>query len=241
VAKKEASMSINAELAPYVARNHAGPPDRLGIRYDATGFLPETGNTVVCHLDRDAPAHLAVLKARARMQALPEAGKFLYTPVDSLHMTVFEGVIDTRRTADAWPEGIARTEPVASVTDLLQARLARLAPPPAFSVRAESLRPAGLILQGATPEDEAALKAWREALTQPFGYRHAEHDAYRYHMTFCYPLDWLSEAALPVWQAEMPEILADLQQAAPVIPLRPAAFCQFDDMTRFTELRVLGA
>jgi hypothetical protein len=234
-------MTIDAEIDLYAARRHAAPPDRLGLRYDAMRFLPEQGNTVVCHLDRTHPAHQAVLDARTRMQALPEAEKFLYTPVESLHMTVFEGVIDTRRTADAWPAGLDRAASIASVTEVLTQRLASFAAPPGFALRTESLRPAGLILAGATAADAATLRDWREALTRPFGFRHAQHDSYRFHMTFCYPLDWLSEPALPVWRAELPRILADLQSAAPVIPLRPAAFCAFNDMTWFEERLVLGA
>ena len=84
-------MSAIDELAPFAAKNHEHPPSRLDQRYSATRFLPEAGNTVVCHLDFDAAAHSAVLDARARMQALPGAECFIYTPADSLHMTVFEG------------------------------------------------------------------------------------------------------------------------------------------------------
>ena len=234
-------MTRNIEITDYAARSHSGPPSRLGTRYDATRFLPEAGNTVVCHLDFNAPAHQAVLEARARMQALPGAEQFLYTPVDSLHMTVFEGVIETRRTPDAWPEGLDREAPIARLTEVLSDRLAHFPPPPRFAVRAVGIRPSGLILEGATAEDAAHMRAWREALTEPFGYRHEEHDAYRHHMTFAYPTGWITDADLPVWEAELPAILEDLVEAAPVIPLTAPAFCWFNDMTRFEELLILGA
>lgn len=234
-------MSFSAELAPFAAGNNSDAPQRLGQRYDSTTFLPEAGNTVVSHLDFDAPAHKAVLNARRRMMALPEAERFLYTPVDSLHMTVFEGVIETRRTHDAWPAGLDRSASVVSVTDALVDRLVNFSPPPGFAVRVAGLRPTGLILKGATEEDETNMRAWREALTEPFAYRHENHDAYRYHMTFAYPIDWLPDSVLPVWDAELSAILADLAGAAPAIPLTPPAFCRFADMTRFEEILVLGA
>ena len=85
------------------------------------------------------------------------------------------------------------------------------------------------------------MRAWRSALTEPFGYRHRDHESYQYHMTFAYPIDWLPESALPLWQAEFRAILAELAKAAPVIPLSPPAFCQFADMTLFKELLVLKA
>lgn len=227
------------DIETFSAQHNMDPPARLGQRYDQSRFLPEGGNTVVCHLDHDAPTHAAVLEARARLMALPGADRFLYTPVSSLHMTLFEGVIDTRRTADAWPAGLDRSAPVAEVTEVVKDRLQDFAPPPAFSVRATAVVPTGLRLAGATTEDEAQMRAWREALTAPFGYRHGDHDSYVFHMTFAYPIGWLPEDVLPTWRHACAEILNDLTAAAPTLPLKPAAFCTFSDMTAFPELLVL--
>lgn len=224
------------DISDFAARNQNAPPSRLGQRYDAGRFLPESGNTVVCHLDRSHPAHQAVLTARARMQALPEANKFLFTPVASLHMTVFEGVIETRRIPGAWPAPLALDTSVDAVTDHLMTRLSGLPSLPGFAVRPVGLLPTGLALDGVTAADQAALQAARAALTKPFQYRHADHDSYGFHMTFAYPLDWLSDAATAVWQAECPAILADLTAAVPMLPLRSPAFCRFADMTHFEEL-----
>ena len=226
--------------------HHLQPKTTNTLHHDLTNatarhvFYRKLGNTVVCHLDFDAAAHSAVLDARARMQALPGAECFIYTPADSLHMTVFEGAIETRRTPDAWPAGMDRDAPIEDITKTLAARLADFPPPPRFSVRLVGLRPTGFILKGATHEDEVAMHAWREALTGPFGYRHDNHDAYHFHMTFAYPIDWLPDAVLPIWETEFRSILADLSASAPVIPLTPPAFCEFADMTHFEKLVVLG-
>ncbi|WP_300018626.1 DUF1868 domain-containing protein [uncultured Roseobacter sp.] len=232
-------MPLETDIATFAAGQNANPPARLGQRYSATAFLPEAGNTVVCHLDRTAPAHQAVLDARTRMQALPGAENFLYTPAESLHMTVFEGVIETRRTADAWPAGIDRDAPVTEVTEALMTRFEPFSPPLAFSVRVKDVVPTGLMLTGATAEDDRILQDWRDALTGPFGYRHKDHDAYRFHMTFAYPTGWIPDDLVPVWAQELNIILEDLSRAAPVIPLRAPAFCRFADMEEFEELRVL--
>ena len=229
-------MSVRPGIEPFLQRNNTRPPLRLAQRYTETRFLPEAGNTVVCHLDFDDPAHQHVLKARDKMRALPEADAFLYTPADSLHMTVFEGVIETRRTVDAWPAGHDRASSVESVTGLVAERLSTFTPPPTFAVRVAGLRPTGLELTGATREDDIALAAWREALTTPFGFRHADHDEYRFHMTFAYPVRWLPDDLLDHWTAEFDVILKDLITAMPVLPLRPPAFCRFADMTLFEEI-----
>ncbi len=233
-------MSSRIDVSAFAARAHAGPPQRLGQRYDLQKFLPDPGNTVVCHLDLDTPAGQAVLQARARMMKLPGGDLFLFTPEDSLHMTVFEGVLDARRQADAWPAFVDRAASVAEVTDAMRDRLAGFETPGDFSVKVAAVRPGGLELHGATQGDSATLIAWRDALSGAFGYRQAEHDAYRHHMTFAYSLEWLPDALIPVWEDGLAEIAADLVKAAPLIPLRAPAFCQFADMTHFEELLVLA-
>jgi hypothetical protein len=45
---------------------------------------------------------------------LPNGDRFAYTPVSSLHMTVFQGTIGERRQPDYWPGGIALDVPIAS-------------------------------------------------------------------------------------------------------------------------------
>ncbi len=222
------------------ARNRSGPPERLGHRYDRERFLPDPGNTVVCHLDLDAPGGKAVLAAREAMMALPGADRFLFTPVESLHMTLFEGVLDNRRVADAWPEWMGPDAPVADVTDSMLGRLEQFESLGPFDVMVVQVRPGGMQLAGATDADEALMRRWREALAEAFGYRQAEHDRYAFHMTFAYALDWLPDALVPVWEEGLAQIEADLVAAAPVLPLSPPAFCQFADMTRFDELKVLA-
>ncbi|GAB5448613.1 DUF1868 domain-containing protein [Gymnodinialimonas sp.] len=226
------------DLEQFAASAQAAPPMRLGQRHDAERFLPDPGNTVVCHLELDTPGGRAVVRARERIMGLPGAEHLLFTPVESLHMTVFEGVLDARRTADAWPAFMARDASVAAVTAEMRERLAGFDAPGAFEVRVKAVRPGGLELCGATRADAAALLAWREALSGVFGYCQAAHDAYKHHLTFAYPISWLPDALVPLWREALAEIEAELGTEA--LPLRAPAFCEFADMTWFEELVGLG-
>lgn len=227
-------------LEPYLASTNETPPRRLGQRYGPGGFLPEPGNTIVCHLDQNDPTHLAVIDARKALQSLPGAEALLFTPIDSLHMTVFEGVIDTRRTYDAWPLGVDASASIDDMTALLSERLQNCPTPPNIRMRLSRVAPSGLQLEGATPDDDKALRQWRDALTKIFGYRHKGHNHYRFHMTFAYPLDWLPDHLAPQWRDALAEIGDTLQRAAPIIPLHAPAFCTFPDMTRFDPVLRLG-
>lgn len=232
-------MTSENGIIRYSASANTAPPARLNTRYSATRFLPEAGNTVVCHLDRTHPDHQAVLDARSRVMALPGAACFLFTPVESLHMTLFEGVIETRRNKNAWPAGMSRDASVSSVTAALLPRFDDFQPLPAFNVQVTDLSPTGLRLAGASPEDEVTMRAWRDALTEVFGYRHDDHDAYWFHMTFAYPVAWLPDDLVPLWQSEIEKIRSDLMKTTPVLPLHPPAFCTFADMTAFPQKRIL--
>ena len=96
-----------------------------------------------------------------------------------------------------------------------------------------------MVVEGATPGDRDLLGAWRDALAEVFGYRHPDHERYRFHVTLSYPIEWLAEGHLEAWQGVLDESLALLQREAPVLELRPPAFCSFNDMEHFEELRVL--
>ncbi|MEP1611502.1 MAG: DUF1868 domain-containing protein [Roseobacter sp.] len=232
-------MSACVEISRFLDDTRTTPPHGFGQRYDRTKFLPEAGNTVVCPLDFDAPAHAAVLEARRRIMASSVSDHFIFTPPSSLHMTVFEGVIETRRTPNTWPADIGSSATVEQANEVILTRLEGFQPPPAFATRVTGIRPTGLILKGATKEDEKNMRHWRESLTVPFGYRHDAHDRYTFHMTFAYPVQWLPASKRSELETEFALILADLMDAAPVLPLRPPAFCQFADMEQFDELLVL--
>lgn len=227
-------------VADFAESANDNPPPKLGVRYDTERFLPEAGNTVVCHLDMEDPAHHAVLDAREQIYALPAADCLLQTPIPSLHMTLMQGVIETSRSYDEWPSDLSLDAGIPDVTKVMLSRLEAFEAPPPFQVRVVDLAPSGLRLEGATPADVSRLRAWRDALTVPFKFRSAKHDVYQHHMTFAYPVRGLPDAVLPEWRAGLKSILADLVASAPVLPLHAPAFCSFADMTHFEELRVLS-
>jgi len=216
------------------------PPRHLGRRYDRNGtFLNEPGNTVVCHLVEGSPSRSTILDVRHRMGAMPDAGRLAFTPIDSLHMTLFQGILEDRRDPPFWPADIARDTPIAGMTDLYLERLTGFQAPGPFQVDVVDVLPTGLTVAGATEADRRVMKAWRDRLADTFGYRHPDHDGYVFHVTLAYVIDWLPDDRLAAWQNLLDESLALLRRS-PRLELRPPAFCSFEDMKHFKELRVLS-
>jgi hypothetical protein len=233
--------TVTPSLAPVLASRMDVPPPRLGIRYDAEGnFLPEPGNTIVCHLERRSASEAAVLQLRERLLALPGADCLAFTPAASLHMTLFQGVIETRRRHPYWPADIPLHLAIDQMTRRMMTRLDGFDGCGPFSVRATEVTPTGLTVEGVTEKDHRVMQAWRDKLASTFGYRHPDHDTYTYHITFAYVIRGIPDTAAAQWQRVLDESLAALQRDAPVIALREPAFCRFRDMKHFEELLILA-
>lgn len=229
------------DIDRFARSKNAAPPARLGIRYDRDGrFLPEAGNTVVCHVRQGSIEEIALSAARARLTVMPEADHFAFTPVESLHVTLFQGILDTRRRTPFWPEDRPTDTPVEAMTAHFARRLEGFAPPAPFVFRPVGLTPTGVVLEGADEADRRALADWRDALADLFGYRHPDHETYVFHVTFAYPIAWLPDDRLPAWRNVLADALADLLAAAPVLRFAPPAFCRFADMRAFEPAKRLA-
>ncbi len=206
----------------------------LGVRFDAAGrFLAEQGNTVVAQVVPGSPTEAMLIRLRGALQARPEAGHFAFTAVASYHMTVFEGVIETRRAGGYWPEGVPLDAGIDAVTSVMAGRLAGFAAPPAFAMRVTAVTPFGLRLAGATGADEAVARAWRDGLSAALGLRTPAHAAYEFHITQAYLMQGLPAAALPGLRAEMARLTAECLAEGSVLHLARPKFCRFADMNAF--------
>ncbi|MBZ7923676.1 DUF1868 domain-containing protein [Ensifer adhaerens] len=234
-------ISISPSLLAFGRSANDAPPKHLGTRYGTDGcFLREPGNTVVSHVTAGSPSELAVLAVRDRLLAMPEAEQFAFTDPSSLHMTIFQGIIEYRRRLPYWPVDMPFDTSIDAMTEHYCARLKNFAPLQPFRARVTDVTPTGLALEGDSAADRAHLKAWRDAFAAVFGYRHPDHDNYAFHITFAYVIDWLDDAALPRWQEMLSDQLAYLRERVPVIELDPPAFCSFEDMNHFEELIVFS-
>ncbi len=226
-----------SRLARFAAHAHQAPPRHLGRRYDRAGnFLHEPGNTIVCHLVEGSASQAAIVEVRQRMMAMPDAGQLAFTPIPSLHMTLFQGILEDRRDPPFWPLDMPRETPIDAMTAHYLDRLTRFPAQPPFEVEIIDVVPTGLTVAGTTAADRQAMKAWRDALAETFGYRHPDHGDYVFHVTLAYMIDWLPDERLEAWQALFDECRALLHRA-PRLELRPPAFCSFEDMKHFKILR----
>jgi hypothetical protein len=231
--------TFSPALLAYSKSRHPEPSKHLGVRFRRVGgFLPEPGNTIVSHVSKGSETQQVLIEAREKFLAMPEASQFLFTPITSLHMTLFQGIIEYRRLADFWPADLPLDAPIDDMTAIMADRLQGFAMAEPFKVAVTEARPSGLLVDGATEQDRKVMRQWRNALADLLGYRHPDHDAYPFHITFSYVIDRLEDEALPRWQAMLDEVAGDIRRKTPILELDPPAFCAFEDMNHFQELLV---
>ena len=156
--------TITSSLAGFFEGTNPAPPTHLGRRYDAAGnFLLEPGNTVVSHLVEGAPSQAAVIEVRERMLAMPDADRLAFTPISSLHMTLFQGIIEYRRRLPYWPSDVPLDTGIDDMTRLYLERLRGFEGHGLFNVKVIEVVPTGLTVAGATEQDRRILTR------RPFG------------------------------------------------------------------------
>ena len=216
------------------------PNPRLGVRYDRSGrFLPEAGNTVVAQVVPGSATEAALIDLRRALKSLPHADHFAFTPIASYHMTVFEGVIETRRVPGHWPASVPLDASIDTATAAMTAMLRDLPPLPPFAVRPVAVTPFGVTLTGASDADTATLRLWRDRLSDALGYRTPQHDSYAFHTTLAYCHSWLPVEAVPVYESALAELTEQLQARLPALHLARPNFCRFADMTAFPPVLAL--
>lgn len=202
----------------------AAPPRYLGIRFDMSGrFLPTPGNTVVSHVVPGSRTQAALERIRQALSHLPHGDRFAYTPVSSYHMTVFQGTIEGRRQHGYWPNGVSAEAPIEETTRFFLERLEDFPPAPPFRMTLTAVTPLGVVLTGATAEDERVVRKLRDELTVPFDYRHPDHDSYRFHITLAYPKVWLpvgaEETYLPALERLRDAFAEESRRSSSALPL----------------------
>ena len=156
------SVSVKPSLAAFFAGSNPKPPVHLGTRYDNSGnFLFEPGNTVVSHLQNGSPSEAVVIDVRERMRAMPDADRLAFTPISSLHMTLFQGIIEHRRRLPYWPQDVPLDTSIDAMTRLYLERLKGFEGFGPFNIKVVEVLPTGLTVAGATDDDLRIMRQWR--------------------------------------------------------------------------------
>ena len=234
--------------AETVAAGRGAPPPFLDRRFDADGrALPDPGCTVIGHVAR-GPVHAALVAARDRLGSAPAGACFAWLPPASYHMTIFDGLLYSRRSPGFWPGALDAAATEGEAEAFVVERIAPLRPEGGtrFRMVPQALEPApngaGLWVRLAAAEaaEERRIRAFRDACAAALGLADRPgHRDYRFHITLAYAIGWPDEAAARAFDAALDEADARLRREAALFEIGPPELCRFADMTRFDPIEIL--
>ncbi|KAJ4327736.1 hypothetical protein N0V84_001845 [Fusarium piperis] len=236
------SEAYPSERPPYPI----GVPSKFNLEGDAQIYR---GNTTVCHIPPSSPIIPGLHAVFKTFESHPTLAKYVrLLPPDSWHMTVFDGVREDECEPGMWPPGLLK-QPLEEATADFSQRLRKfgrqleaegLAPPYKMKVRCFEI-PApvgiGLLVEGATPEEEKRMRRLRDRLSDVLGFRAPNHEIYQFHVTIAYLLHHVDGAD----QVELRSVLNKLlSEFDPEFELGRVEFCTFDTMLAFPRVFYLG-
>jgi hypothetical protein len=216
-------------------------PRDIGGKFNPDGSVRRfLGNTIISHIPLGSSASNAFTAVRDTLRQQDFSPCLTFTPPSSYHMTVFEGVTESKRRLPFWPADLPTDAPMQSCTDHLARKLVGfdLQATLPFKLRITDFNArqdsgATLRLTPADDNEERKLRTLRDRLSERLAIRAPDHDTYRFHVTLGYLVRWMteeeSEAYLKVQQA----CLRYLQQQVPVLEVGVPEFCIFNDMFAF--------
>lgn len=218
-------------------------PDAVGRKFTPEGApLSCPGYTTVCHVDPGSEAFRALVEAQNALKAGPLAQVFTFVPPASLHMTIFEGVIDYSRTPERWPAHLPLDASVDQAAEDAHSRLQGAADLDiGFKVRPVKVFGGFTVgMAGASEAEETRLRATRNQLRDSLNLHRPDHDAYQFHITLAYLLRWLSAEEAQQVIALSGDVTDRLEQQMPELSLGPIELCTFETMHRFDPILRLG-
>ena len=214
----------------------------IGTKFNADGTVRRfPGNTIISMVNHGKDIFAHFLHIRALLEASRAAACVTLLPLDSIHMTVIEGVCDQVRRPGYWTSFLPLDCPLCATDALFEARFAELAPLGKVTLRMSHVVCTGAILlrmEPVTPADEAHLRAYRDAASAALGLRFPNHDSYHFHIT----LGYFTKEPTPAQEQALTEFCAQADRYIAEHDIRMQAeeplLTFFDSMFRFEPHRI---
>lgn len=238
-------MAVPSEDMPPTRR-----PDPIGVpaRVSRTGEIQIwPGNTVVCHLQEGSTLWHGLHTVQDALRHLEgPVQKMHLMPPESWHMTVLDGVNEADREPGLWPPG-KEQQPLDECTQDFLQRLSQLpprlkaeglAPPYMVQVAGIEVHPGGIHLkiECQSDDEEKRMRRLRDVLADTIGFRRPTHEAYQWHMGFCYLTKYLDED-----EPEVRRVVSGVEAAVQIkFQLDALEFCKFETLHKFNRLLLLA-
>ncbi len=216
-------------------------PPAIGRKFERDGsVLSFPGASIVCHVLPDSKVSKLLREFTRTLKSASYAPSFVFLPDHSLHMTLFECINDQNRDQPVWPAGIDLHTPLDVAVAKLADRLANYSAPEKFNLKPTHLSvdpnigfTLVLHLEPKTKADKSTLEHIRSDFKNLLGISRPNHGSYKFHISLCYQLDWLSERHARQLVGDCREMSEQVAANTLQVELSNPALCRYENMTYF--------
>ena len=212
----------------------SGYTEHVGRKFNADGSpMRFPGGTVISFVDAARCLHRLVLRIRDAYRKSSFAGKLIFLPPASYHITIFIVFNDCDRDTNHWSANLATDTPAERVHAYMLPRLQRPAPPSGLLFSPTYVDGDTIRLVPANTGTAEALGTYRNRLSRAVGVRFPDHENYRYHITFAYRIEKLTPAEYDELIETNRRCTRIVQGCNEAFPVPPPVYTEVMDMTRF--------
>lgn len=229
---------------------HRGPrPSDVNRKFFPDGRVkPFAGNTIICPVPQQGRGYDAFNALIDISRDLPGRNfnhKISLLPTSTYHMTIFSVADDQDRERGNWPANLRRDASMAECNEFVGQRLA--------SFKSETDLPIRMVIDPAakpeliyirlvpeTAKENEKLRRLRDRLSDHLQIKTADHDAYRFHISVAYQVDWLSDAEIADFETAFSLWHRNLTNKAHVFEFGAPEFSTFEDMYSYRKISALS-
>jgi hypothetical protein len=209
----------------------------VGKKFNADGsFRRYPGLTVICKIDPSSLESHVLRECQSRFESLPFANKFSFLPQSSFHMTAIELVNDQARTPELWSRHLPLDSSMTDVDEFITRawkNLEKISGPRMTVHGFKTESTLGIHVEPSDEEQSENLKKFRDRAADATGVRKPGHDTYRFHITYAYKLEHLSDDENRRLLEESAVASEFLKGEIPVLTPGSPELCFYNDMSAF--------
>lgn len=215
---------------------------QIGKKFHEDGTAANyPGNTVISDVRPGNPAYDVMRRCRQMVTNAGLGPLFILMPEDSYHMTVIRGLNDHVRTDGYWPAALAKQASIEQADEYVGNAVSGVPAGNGFQMRFDAVRITEedfrVCLSPADEEQNALIRAYRDAVARALGLRLPGHEGYTFHITLAYT-HYLAQQDQQRQLRSLEAEMNDLIVAQPPFWVDPPHVAFYWDMLAFSPARV---
>jgi len=147
------------------------------------------GNTIACMLSDNIDVLTLIEKVQNEYIKAKFANNFVFLPVSSMHMTVFELLCDMVRVKEFWSDNLELDMDMSLIDSYMKEMFMRIKSPNVIKMKVVRVDVNDVLVIKLSPKNQGVkkvLRQYRDDMSNVTGIKFPNHNTYEYHITLAY-------------------------------------------------------